>query len=243
MRRSKRKSLDANRKKIEKVYFNPKNPGSFGGKRRLLQSADLQTIPHSEINDWLQNTDSYTLYRPTRQRFLRRKTVVSGIDACWQLDLTVLDDEMAKANDGLRYVLFCIDVFSRYAWARMIYKKSASEIVAKLSEIISADSRIPKAIQTDKGKEFINSKFQAYLKARYIKHYTSENNDIKAALVERLQRTIKERLHRYMFHNGSLRFVYVLDKFMYSYNNSFHSAVNMSPAKVDRVNQEAIWNA
>ena len=48
-------------------------------------------------------------------------------------------------------------------------------------------------VQSDKGTEFVNSTFQLMLSRRGIKFYTSENKDIKAAVVERFNRTLKEK--------------------------------------------------
>jgi len=39
-------------------------------------------------------------------------------------------------------------------------------------------------VQSDKGIEFLNSTFQSMLKRRGIKFYTSENEDLKASVVE-----------------------------------------------------------
>ena len=230
--------------KVAAAYFDPAHPGSFGGKKRLLRSLGVSSnsAEKKEIENWLKNTDTYTLYQPTRSRFSRRKTIVSGKDSCWQLDLTILNDTIAKANGGMKYVLFCIDVFSRYAWAKLLPSKTGKVISDAMEKIVLSSDKVPLSIQTDKGKEFLNSAFQSFLNKYKINHYTSENNDIKAALVERLQRTIKERLHRYFNHTSSYKFIHVLDEFMTSYNNSYHSAIKLSPAEVDCNNQETIWN-
>ena len=242
MKKSKQNSKKKKQEILAKAYFDPANPGSYGGKTRLVRSLNTKTLSESDVAEWLRSIDSYTLYRPTRKRFLSRKTIVSGIDACWQLDLTVLDEQTTKENDGLKYILFCIDVFSRYAWAKLIRNKTGSVIVHKLDEIFTSEKRTPFAIQTDKGKEFVNTTVSNYLQQRNIKHYTSENNDIKASLVERLQRTIKERLYRYFTHMNSQRFVDVLDQFMFSYNNSFHSSIKRTPSSINHSNYEDVWN-
>ena len=52
-------------------------------------------------------------------------------------------------------------------------------------------------VPSDKGTEFINSTFQSMLSRRGIKFYTSENEDIKAAVVEIFNRTLKEKVYRY----------------------------------------------
>ena len=50
---------------------------------------------------------------------------------------------------------------------------------------------IASAAYGDKGTKFLNSTFQSMLRRRGIKFYTSENEDLKAPVVERFNRTLK----------------------------------------------------
>ena len=65
-----------------------------------------------------------------------------------------------------------------------------------------------------------------------IKHYTSENDDIKCAVVERWNRTILERLFRYLTYKYTNRYVDVVQDVVDSYNRSVHSTIKMAPADV-----------
>ena len=60
-----------------------------------------------------------------------------------------------------------------------------------LSKKILSDGK-PNMVQSDKGTEFLNSTFQSMLKRHAIKFYTSENEDLKAAVVERFNRTLQQ---------------------------------------------------
>ena len=62
-------------------------------------------------------------------------------------------------------------------------------------------------VQSDKGTEFVNYTFQSMLRRRGIKFYTSENEDIKAAVVERFNRTLKEKMYRYFTSKHTRRYV------------------------------------
>ena len=55
----------------------------------------------------------------------------------------------------------------------------------------------PNMVQSDKGKEFLNSTYQSMLQRHDIKFYTSENEDIKAAVVERFNTALKTKTYRY----------------------------------------------
>ena len=72
------------------------------------------------------------------------------------------------------------------------------------------EEKFPLYLQTDKGTEFKNTLFQGQLTEYKIKFYTSENDDIKAAIVERFNRSLKTRMYRYFTHSKSYRYVDVL---------------------------------
>jgi len=48
-----------------------------------------------------------------------------------------------------------------------------------------------------------------------MKFYTSENEDLKAAVVERFNRTLKAKMHRYFTHANTKRYLDVLDDLLY----------------------------
>ena len=76
-----------------------------------------------DVRDWLRKQQTYTLHKPIHNFFLRRKTVVAGIDTQWQADLADLS-KLSKSNDKYRYLLCIIDVFSKCAWVVPIKDKT-----------------------------------------------------------------------------------------------------------------------
>ena len=65
----------------------------------------------------------------------------------------------AKENDGYRYLLVCIDVFSKYVWVIPLKNKTGPALVTAFKEILES-GRKPQKIQTDEGTEFFNKTFQ-----------------------------------------------------------------------------------
>ena len=57
-------------------------------------------------------------------------------------------------------------------------------------------SRRPVWVRTDKGKEFLNKDFQDMLRDEGIQFQKCRNPDVKCAVVERAQRTIRDRLYK-----------------------------------------------
>jgi hypothetical protein len=95
-------------------------------------------------------------------------------------------------------------------------------------------------LQTDKGTEFLNHVFQAMLKKNNIHFYTSENEDIKAAVVERFNRTLKTKMWKYFTYKNTLKYIDILGDLLHSYNNTYHSSIRMAPSQVDPSNADII---
>ena len=74
--------------------------------------------------------------------------MVSVIDDQWSADLKEI-----KFNEGYKYVLVVIDVFSKYLWMHSLRDKKGTSVAHALREIFE-QGRIPKRIRTDKGQEF-----------------------------------------------------------------------------------------
>ena len=133
------------------------------------------------VKDWLSGVDVYTLHKPVRLRFRRRRTFAKGIDDLWQINLVDVS-ALAAHNDGYKYILTVIDVFSKFAWALPLKNKTGVTLTEAFSTILQSVK--PTFVQSDKGTAFLNSMFQKLLADNAIKFYTSQNEDIKCAIVE-----------------------------------------------------------
>jgi len=194
---------------MDTVYTTWQLPGSFGGVRNLQR---YRVQSESEVKKFLAGQDTYTLHKP------RRKTYSKGIGDLFQIDLVDLTS-LLSFNDGMRYLLTCIDVFSKRAWAVLVARKSARDVVEAFEKIL-ADQKCT-MVQSNKGTEFLNSSFQSMLKRHGIKFYTSENEDLKAAVVERFNRTLKEKMFRYFTYKNTSRYTDVLEDLLHSYNSTY----------------------
>ena len=72
---------------MEAVYHDPRAPGSLRGVDRLRRYTRKR---HKEVVDYLSGQDAYTLHKPTRRRFARRRTYSKGIADLYQIDLSDL---------------------------------------------------------------------------------------------------------------------------------------------------------
>jgi len=169
------------------------------------------------------------MHKPRRIRFPRRKTYSKGIRDLYQIYLADVSN-LSPFNDGMRYLLTCIDVFTKRAWAIPIKAKSARGVADAFEKIV--DEGECNMVQRDKSTEFRNSTFQIMLQRCGIHFYTSENENLKASVVERFNRTLKTKMYRYFTHANTRRYVDVLDDLVHSYNNTYHRSIWMAPAEV-----------
>ena len=101
---------------LSRLYFTPSLPTSLGGVRRLTLDHDSgKKIKAANALDFLRTQDAYTLHKPVRTKFLRRKTIVSSVGEQFQTGLVDVQKYKGR-NDGVSYFLMAIDVFSKRAW-------------------------------------------------------------------------------------------------------------------------------
>ncbi len=220
---------------LSSVYYNPKRTGGFGGVERLYNDVKKDgkfDVSRSQIEKWLMGQDTYTLHKPARRRFKWNRVIVGGIDELWQMDLQPLANE----NDGYRYLLVCIDVFSKFAWIVPLKNKTGPALVEVFKVILESD-RKPQKIQTDQGTEFFNRHFKALMKQEDIQLYNTYN-ETKASIVERLIRTLKTKMWRFF----TRRYIDMLDDLAYSYNHSKHRSIKEKPVNVTVENEQEIWH-
>ena len=218
-----------------KRYHDPKAKGSLGGIQRF---AKAWGVPLKVAQNLLKRDLAYTLHKPCRRRFPTVPVVVGGLDDQWVADLVEVQS-LAKYNRGIRYLLTVVDVLSKFAWVHPLKDKTGAKVVEAIEEIVS-QGRQPNRLQTDKGKEFYNRSFENWTKDRGIQHF-STRGDAKASVVERFNRTLKQRLYRYFTSADTLRFDGALQDLVDGYNATPHRSIGMAPNKVTWKNEEKVW--
>ena len=220
---------------LSKIYYDPKHSAGFGSIVKLVKSSKHK---RSDVEKWLAGQDTYTLHKPARKRFPHNSYTSNNIDDTWEMDLADLSS-ISKYNDKYKYLLNVIDIFSRFAWSVPLKDKTASSITAALKSLFQ--NRKPISIQSDKGTEFVNSTVQRYLKNQGVDFHTTHNPDIKGAIIERFNRTLKSKMYRYFTGNNTYRYLDVIADLLTSYNNSVHSSIGIPPSKVNPSNIYSVW--
>ena len=229
--------------RLKELYYSTDDTGSYGGVERLYRRAVEDQVPHitrNAVREFLSRQRAYTLYKPARRHFPRNRIYVGSIDKQWQADLADMVG-LQRDNNGNRYILTVIDVFSKFAWSVPVKNKDGKSILDAFKSVLtSADPRKPERLQTDKGKEFFNREFKGLMTTNGIHHFASES-DQKAAVVERFNRTLKTRIWTYLSAKRTKKWVYALPAIVNSYNGSYHRSIGMAPNKVTNKDEDQIW--
>ena len=212
---------------LYRLYQTSKEPNSFTGVKGLLENARKidPNITRKDVQSFLEKQDSYTLHKITRKNFNRRKVLAPKPGIIASCDLADMSN-LSTFNNGIKYILIFIDVFSRLCQAVPVKNKDGRTIVNALRFILELGhfNRLCR-LNSDEGKEFYNHHVNQLLKSKGIILYSVSSREIKASLAERLIRTIKAKLYRYMTHNNTKKYIDILPDIIESYNNSPHSSI------------------
>ena len=140
-----------------------------------------------------------------------------------------------KQNKGYKYLLTVIDVFSKFAWSIPLKAKTGKQMIELFQTLFK--ERKPKKIWTDAGKEFINKDFKKFLRENEVELYQTYNEG-KAVVIERFNRTLKEKMWRYFTETNSNKYLAILPKLLSDYNNTIHSTIKMTPTEGSKVKNE-----
>lgn len=222
---------------LKNVYYNIEHPASFSG---VLKLSKATKVPIKKTKEWLATQDTYTLHKPVRYKFQRRKVLSYGIGDLLQCDLIDLS-KFAKYNKGVKYLLTAIDVFSKYGYAIPLKNKNAVSLLAAFKSLFKKLGVVKvKHVNTDKGKEFFNSALRKFFVRKGVNHYAT-HSEYKASVVERFNRTLKNKLYRIFTYRNSFKYLDILNSVLQSYNNSVHSSTGYPPSQVKPQDQGIIF--
>ena len=136
----------------------------------------------------------------------------------------------SKFNQGFRYLLLVIDIFSKYGWIIPLKNKEGKIVALALKTIFK--ERKPEKMWVDKGKEFYNKDVKGLIEL-----YSTENEE-KSSVVERWIRTMKEKMWNYFTDNNTNVYIDILPDLVKDYDNTKHSSIKMTPVEASEKKNE-----
>jgi hypothetical protein len=179
-----------------------------------------------------QQRDLYSLHNRKIIKYKRLRIHVEQRNQQWSIDLADLNN-VSGFNNQYRYLLVCVDVYSRYAFVKPLKTKSSKNVANKFEQILQEENEVPMKIHSDEGTEFTLIKRDIAKKYGFSLFHTY-NRETKAVHAERFIQTIKAMIARSTTTlNQGQKYIQNLQTIVERYNESPHRALyNLSPYDV-----------
>ena len=136
------------------------------------------------------------LHKPIIRKFKNRKVHSSFIDNIWDADLADMQ-LISTFNEGFRFLLCAIDIFSKYAWVVPLKDKKGITVTKAFQKILKESNRKPNKIWADKSSEFYNRSMKSFLQKNNIEMY-SMYIEGKSVVAEIFIKILKNKIYKYM---------------------------------------------
>ena len=231
---TKKKTKPTNKKwsnaRILERFTTPGEGAAFTSASKLARELP---VSETRLRSVLAGSRALLQHSRARSKFRRRK--IKALP--WHyasLDLKDLS-ALAPYNDGYKWLLFCLDLATRYLHVRAMKSKRAEEIASTLEDVFEAmkarGQPLPRRVVSDRGGEFVGAKVQRLFASRGIRSVLTTDPSVKASAVERAIRTFTTLLYKYFTLNNTYEYVTRLQDFARTYNNTVHGATGLRPAE------------
>ena len=219
---------------LRKVYYNEDGFGSINDTYKQAKK-QLNSITIEDTKQWLEKQKG----RQTKAYKGFNSYVADEPLEEIQIDLADFT-KSASDNDGYRYCLVAVDVFTKILWGVPIKNKKPDECVRAFKEVLDKIG-IPKQIYHDNEGSFSSLKFIRLVKPHKIRQIIVST---KAPFAERAVQTIKNMIHARIegLDLPVEKWVEMLPAILKKYNSTKHSTTGMTPneAKQDD-NKLKVW--
>ena len=167
------------------------------------------------------------IFRPVAKNFERQRVKTSYVGDILAIDLVEIKN-LGRLVKEYKFLLTCIDIYSKYVWVIPLKTKSAEEVLNGFKQI---DCKTITNLWSDEGKEFYNSIFKKYCKERNINLYHTYSG-MKSVFIERFNRTLKEMIYKYVALNKNDDVIGLLSKIVKTYNGVKHKSTGKKPKDI-----------
>lgn len=140
-----------NKALLRRLYNDPSSAAGYAGVDSLFTEARkrLPNITRAQVQHFLEGDRTYSLFRPTRNRYPRLRTVPAGFLTDVQADLADLQ-KLAEYNGGYRYILVAVDVLSRRVFVVPVRSKATPHMKVAFDKLFRLLPHQPWKLHSDK---------------------------------------------------------------------------------------------
>ena len=181
------------KRKLQRSY--QEGEAAFGLFRNLQKASGLSS---SKVISFLHAKNSYTKYCQATWHFRRLPAFAKPMNEIWCLDLAFMD-KLSEFDNGVKYLLFCGDVFSRFVRVQLMKSKTSTGAVAAFKKKLQKKPHPKKRMGWSRNRVWW--RISETLWTKEIKIY-STRSETKAAVAERAITSLKNIIYRFIEENG-----------------------------------------
>lgn len=214
---------------LNNIYNNPLSGFQSADKLYRKAKEHDKKITKEDVVEFLKENQTSQITQQVKKPKNYETIVSPSVRNNYQIDVMYLPD--FKRNKNFRYLVTCIDVYSRFAFVKPIHFKNG-DLVFHAFKVMMEEYGKPKNINVDKGSEFVYKPFVKYCEDNDITlWYSNPEQDNKNAIIERFHRTLRNLLLKYNVATGK-PYIDVLQDLVKNYNSTFHKTINAEPINV-----------
>ena len=180
------------------------------------------------MDKFLSLSETYTKFRASKNNFTRLKVQSYRINEIWSGDLADVH-QLAKDNDGEKFLLVFVDCLSRFLRVEPIDNKSAKQTRAALEKMTRKQK--PEKIWVDKGKEF-KGEFAKFCLEKNVTVYSTHSEE--KCFAERYIRTLKSILFKHLHENNTSKYIDQIQNFVSLINSRPNRTTKIAAKKITR---------
>lgn len=201
---------------------------NFPSSEKLYQiiKKNNHKITKQQIENYINKKEEVQILKETKKNKNKLGHIISLIpNSIWQMDIFFMM-KFYKSNHGYKYILCCIDVFTRKVYCEPIKDKSNENVLDAFKLILKKADAIPYVITSDNDSTFLSTLFNSYCEKHKIALKPVVLNDHHSlGIIDRFAKTLKIALNKRFIKYNNTNWVNHLDKIIYNYNNTPHGSL------------------
>jgi len=189
----------------------------------ILKSENYD-VKKKDVKEFLDKQATVQIHKKTNRNKANKPITTTSEHIFYNMDLLDMQ-AYSKKNEGYKYILVIIDIFTRKLWCEPMKNKTAKETTQVFTKMLDYMPK-PKVIMSDEGPEF-HGDMDAAMEKDGILHVEAQSGDHnRLGIINRVCQTLKKALHKHFTTTGNQKWVDYLKQFVSSYNKTEHTGLH-----------------
>ena len=175
-------------------------------------------IQRKHVQKFLKQDYTTQLTQTKQKEEAKGHIVATNPNEMWQFDILDLS-RYVKKNDGYRYILACVDVFTRKAYVEAMKQKNADNVKTAFEEILKKANTQPESLLSDQDGAFLGGVFGEYINTKKIILNTNALRDHHAlGIIDNFAFRIKNILTKGFLNDKNVMWIDKIQTIVENYN-------------------------